>query len=296
MCNPCSMIVRKNDVLWSRLHDSHTEIRAEFSVPEETDASGRFIKAVAVEITPPDDDWNAPLDQWCFKVDQDLLPDWWDAADAERHVREVLPDWVAACLVRRGERRECAEGDSLIVADGGHVEPVRGTIRQMSGNATVSDVYDNATVSDVRDNATVRDVYGNARVRDVYGDARVRDVYGNATVSGVYGNATVRDVYDNATVSDVYGNATVSDVRDNATVSDVYGNATVSDVYGNATVRGVRDNATVRGVYDNATVRGVRGNATVISYIPLDHTEILKSANAVLIDRSVSPLVGHRGI
>jgi hypothetical protein len=269
MCNPCSMIVRKNDVLWSRLHDSHTEIRAEFSVPEETDASGRFIKAVAVEITPPDDDWNAPLDQWRFKVDQDLLPDWWDAADAERHVREVLPDWVAACLVRRGERRECAEGDCLIVADGGHVEPVRGTIRQMSGNATV---------------------------RGVRGNATVRDVRGNATVSDVYGNATVRDVWDNATVRDVRGNATVSDVRGNATVSDVYGNATVRDVWDNATVRDVRGNATVSDVYGNATVSGVYDNATVISYIPLDHTEILKSANAVLIDRSVSPPVGHRGI
>ena len=116
MCEPASFIVGKHNVWWSKHTDSHTAIREEHKIKENTNQFR--IGTVGVEITPPDGDFNAPPKEWTFRVDQDLLPDWWDVKSAEARVRAILPDWIKANVVLRGETRSKHSYGRLFVAGG----------------------------------------------------------------------------------------------------------------------------------------------------------------------------------
>ena len=84
------MVLTKNAVFWSMFTDSHTEIIAEHKLHED---GVRGPNAVKVEITPPDGRIDVgALDTWVYRVDQDVLPEWYDPADAEARVRTVLRD------------------------------------------------------------------------------------------------------------------------------------------------------------------------------------------------------------
>ena len=101
MCRPASMVVTRDKVFWSELSDSHDEIIREFGLTDEV--AGR-ITLVRVEITPPEDNFSAPLDQWIFRVDQDLLPEWAekDVDKVEARTRDVLVCWAAQKVLTEG--------------------------------------------------------------------------------------------------------------------------------------------------------------------------------------------------
>src|SRR3990167_4612877 len=80
MCQPASMIITRAAVYWHPRRDSHTAIRAlhgllEAGLGDPTD--------VAVEIVPPGGDYRRPLTDWIYRVDQDRVPDWYEAREAE---------------------------------------------------------------------------------------------------------------------------------------------------------------------------------------------------------------------
>jgi hypothetical protein len=180
MCNPASFIITKGfKVFWSKRTDGHTDIRKEHGVPENDELQ---IKSVQVEITPPDGKFETPLKDWVFRTDQDLLPDWWDAKQAESACRVALEDWAAFRLVRVGEERDVNEGDYVSAVCGGTVNEVRGgTVNEVYGGM-VNAVY-GGTVNAVR-GGMVNAVYGGT-VNAVYGGT-VNAVCGG-TVNAVYG-------------------------------------------------------------------------------------------------------------
>jgi len=122
MCEPASFIITKSKVIWSKVTDSHEQIRAEHQLPGETNPVA--IRSVAVEIAPPNRDFNQPVEDWIWRVDQDLLPQWWDAAEARQRVRGILPEWMAVRVVRSGESRDVRQGEAVYVAAGGTVQAV----------------------------------------------------------------------------------------------------------------------------------------------------------------------------
>ena len=124
MCNPCSMVVAKGPkAYWSKVNESHTAIRKEHGMPE----NGLRPVNVQIEITPPNgNDFETPLDEWVFNVDQDQLPGWWNAEDAEKECRSELEEWAKVRLVRAGEKRDVKEGENVVAVCGGTVNEVRG--------------------------------------------------------------------------------------------------------------------------------------------------------------------------
>ena len=180
MCNPASGVFTKGHIAhWSKYSDSHEYIIEEHKLNADGVGGPNIVR---FEITPPDGDMTKPLADWSYKVDQDILPDWYDPKEGEAAARKMLTEWAGKKVIT-GESNDLADGEYFIV-----------------GNATVSGVRGNATVSGVWDNATVSGVWANATVSDVWDNATVSDVRGNATVSGVRDNATVSDVRGNATI------------------------------------------------------------------------------------------------
>ena len=129
MCKPASMIVLKDRVLWGHQSESHENIIAEHSIAMDG-VSGP--NGVRIELTPPNEtDYETPPDQWLFKVDQDILPEWWDDADAERRCRIELVAWLAAKVVLPGQVRSVIkDGDHVVSVSGGIVQCVLGGIVQ----------------------------------------------------------------------------------------------------------------------------------------------------------------------
>ena len=228
MCAPASLIITRDRVFWSLKTDSHEPIITEYGLKDEV--AGR-ITLVRVEITPPlgtdrEPNFAAPLAQWQYRVDQDLLPEWYqkDPAKHEERARAALVDWYAVKVFLSGHHQ---------VTDGNCFACGTATVRAC-GTATVR-AYGSATV-DACGSATV-EARGSATVR-AWGSATVQ-AWGSATVEAC-GTATVR-AWDSATVR-AWGNATV----------DACCSATV-EARGSATVR-AWDSATVR-AWDSATVR-----------------------------------------
>ena len=132
MCRPASMIATLgHKMTWSPTKDSHSDIRAEFGMPE--NGIGR-INSVQIEITPPNGDYSLPPTQWTFCVDQDTLPDWWDAEEAEKQCRIALEAWAKVRLVRSGEVRTLNDGEHVTALCGGTLSKMcGGTLSKMSG-------------------------------------------------------------------------------------------------------------------------------------------------------------------
>ena len=73
------------------------------------------------------------------------------------------------------------------------IDYIKGTAKaNISGNATIQNVWDNATIQNVRGNATIQNVWDNATIQNVRG---------NATIQNVRGNDTIQNVWDNAYIS-----------------------------------------------------------------------------------------------
>lgn len=131
MCNPASMIVLRDRVVWSKASDSHEDIISEYGLHFN---GVKGPNGVRVEISPPDLDYCIPLEDWVFKVDQDHFPPWWDKKEAEFRVRQELPDWADAKLIRGGQARPIRKGDVIICICGGYIPYVTGgIIEEMKG-------------------------------------------------------------------------------------------------------------------------------------------------------------------
>jgi hypothetical protein len=171
MCRPASFIVTKDRVFWSRKTESHTDIIEEHGLHADGVRGPNIAK---VEITPPGNDYRAPLDQWAFTLDEHVKPQWLDLADAESMTRAALPEWLAAKVVLPEQSVEIR--DRQIVAAYGRVTAYDSATVTAYGSATVT-ACDSATVT-ACDSATVK-ACGSATVT----------ACGSATVTA-YGSAT----------------------------------------------------------------------------------------------------------
>lgn len=217
MCRPASLIVEEKNkrAVWSKYTNSHTEIRKELELPENTH---QRIYNVAVEISPDDGDLNTPINDWVFRVDQDILPDWWDAEEAEKVVRRALVDWAASWLVT-GEA-EHTKNRTVFVLNGG----------------TVQKVLSGGTVQEVWAGGTVQDVLSGGTVREVLSGGTVQKVWDGGTVQAVWDGGTVQEVWDGGTVQ-AYTRLPLSILKaEGAVLVDRSGDSVVCHVFEEAKV------------------------------------------------------------
>ena len=182
MCNPASMIVTKSHIFWSKSSNRHEDIIAEHQL-QELDVRGEptFVR---IEISPLDNDLRLPLQEWKYRRDQDIIPDWYDAKIVERRARATLKEWHKQKILLTGHR---------VIRDTDQVYAYGNSTVRAYGNSTVR-AYDNSTI-EAYDNSTVR-AYGNSTIIP----------YDNSTIEA-YGNSTIIS-YNNSTV-EAYGNSTI---------------------------------------------------------------------------------------
>ena len=88
MCKFASFVLTKDREFYIEGDDSHSSIISKFDLHE---MGARGANIVKVEITPTDKIKKWPsLKAWKFVIDQDILPDWHDAATTEKRTRAAL--------------------------------------------------------------------------------------------------------------------------------------------------------------------------------------------------------------
>ena len=98
MCNFFSGYITKNRVFWCE-SDRHEDIKA-LRAPYADGARGP--NGVSAELLPSAATQRLEdFDSYVFKIDQDILPDWFDAADAEKRMREAIAERFPAGTVDR---------------------------------------------------------------------------------------------------------------------------------------------------------------------------------------------------
>ena len=141
MCKLKSVIVLKNKV-YCPDHDSHQRMLKELRIKDTTEnAMRRFARC---ELSPKaEDNYASDISEWEIKVDQDILPDWWDEDTYRPMVEDAVREWQSKHVITSGE---------IDVHDGVYYACGSATVRAY-GSATV-DACGSATVY-AHDSATV---------------------------------------------------------------------------------------------------------------------------------------------
>jgi hypothetical protein len=118
MCAPASLVLTETQEFFSLKSDRHMAIIAEHHIRE---VFGERVNVLKIEITPPNGDWCAPLPEWVYQIDQDILPDWHDPERDEERARAALQNWADAKLFTTGNHRvenqqAYAAGESMVTA------------------------------------------------------------------------------------------------------------------------------------------------------------------------------------
>ena len=139
-------------------HDSHDQMLKELGIQD--DYLGASEKFVRFELSTRDDNLLTDVSTWTMKVDQDIIPAWFDA-DREKYdgiIVDAVREWAEKHIIKEG-KYEKSEGiyylfnDAEITLRGNAQATLRGNARAtLLGNAQ-AELWDNAQ-------ATLR---GNAR-------------------------------------------------------------------------------------------------------------------------------------
>jgi len=249
---PAAFIVTKGQVFWSRHSDDLEYIIREF----------RLEDVVRVMISPPRNDLSAPLEIWGYYKVQREVPSWYDSLDAEKRVREVLPQWYETKVIGPGQVRTAHDVGNVYVW-GGVLRDLwhSGKVEWVAGGGKVENVYGGVIecvcegiVDCVQDGGIIREVFHRGRVKALY-DGTIEEIRDGGVVDRVWtetdGHAVVNNVHGGV-VYDVSGGVVLSVAK-----------SPISDVTG--------------------VVGRVRNGGVVITYIPLPGCRI--SNDSVLIDR-----------
>ena len=172
MCKMKSAIILK-DRIFIPDYDSHSDMLKELGI-EDTgkNAAMLFVRA---ELSPKNGDVFTPIDEWIFKVDQDIKPDWFVESYEKERMIQAVKEWAKNRLHIGVDGLEINSGENHYIKDCKNIV--------ICGNARISCVYGSASISDVYGSASISRVYGSASISRVYGSATIGDVKGKAVVA-----------------------------------------------------------------------------------------------------------------
>lgn len=252
MCRLKSGIILK-DRIFVPEYDSHTKMLEELGIEDNYfTASKTFVR---FELSPKDNDVFSDIDDWRLNIDQDIVPDWYDAEIYKSRIIERVKDWAKEHIHIGINNLNIDSGDNHYIKDCKNVHIYgNATIDYISGSTVVSCISDSVVVNEISDNAVVDCVCGEAVVKFVNKNATIRNIYSDASVWNICGNATIGNIFNNTTIRNICNNAFVENIYDDAFVESIHGNAFVESVHGRAIVKNICNNAIIKNISDNALV------------------------------------------
>ena len=197
MCKLKSGIILKDSVFVPD-YNSHTDMLEELKIKDTRENAERLF--VRAEFYPKEDIFS-DVNKWIYRVDQDILPEWYvEEADKDRFIKAVK-EWRKKHVLVGVDGITLSDGDTYYIKDCKNVVVKNGSTVEACGNSTV-EAYDNSTVK-AYNNSTV-EAFNNSTVK-AFNNSTVK-AYDNSKVKA-YNNSTVK-AYNNSTV-EACGNSTV---------------------------------------------------------------------------------------
>ena len=188
MCRFKSGIILKDRVFIPE-YDSHTEMLEELKIADtEENAKRLFVRA---ELVPPNDDVFAPVSEWEYHVDQDILPEWYVAEVDEKRMRDAVTEWA---------KEHIHIGEEIDTINSG---------THWIKNCKIGDIYGSAKIKTIYGSAEIGYIFGSAKVGCICDSAKVGCICGSAEIGYIFGSAKVGDIYGSAKVGDIYGSAKI---------------------------------------------------------------------------------------
>lgn len=114
MCKLKSGIILKNRVFVPE-YDSHTDMLEELGIEDNyLNASKTFVR---VELSPKYGNVFSDIDDWELRVDQDIIPDWYDEDTYRPQVVEAVKEWAKGFSTTIGSPYGWNKKDALILAE-----------------------------------------------------------------------------------------------------------------------------------------------------------------------------------
>ena len=157
MCRFKSGIILKSMVVIAPgSDDSHSTLLENMGIEDSyINASKVFVRA---ELTPQTDKWwispEERPDKWKFIVDQDIVPDWFDAEAHEKVFRESVCDWWKQHVLIDQKIDELSSGYYRLKRC--EVKTLYKDVQVMLSNSTVQAMSSNSTVQAMYDSSIVR--------------------------------------------------------------------------------------------------------------------------------------------
>ena len=189
MCKLKSGIVLR-DRIFLPDYDSHTDMLDELGIEDNyLNATKTFVR---FEYSPLDNDVFTPVSEWHLRIDQDIIPDWFDEEKYLPRIVEAVEKWAETHIHIGVDNLKINSGENHYIKDCKNVE-----------------IYDSATVKNICGSATVKNICGSATVKNIFDSATVENICGSATVEYIYDSATVKNIFDSATVENANGFAVI---------------------------------------------------------------------------------------
>ena len=161
MCMFKSGIIMKDRVFVPD-YDHHTDMLEELKIADtRSNAEKIFVRA---ELIPKNNDVFSPVDEWEFRVDQDIIPEWFVKSYEEQRMKEAVKEWVKDHIHIGVDNLKIDAGDKHYIKDCKNVTVCgNATVNKVCGNATVTSSpysnWQNKTKLIISNNATFKDCY-----------------------------------------------------------------------------------------------------------------------------------------
>ena len=192
MCNFKSGIILKNRcVIAQGSDDSHTNLLDELHIEDTTqNAMTKFVRA---ELFPPNDEWWTDPETWSFRVDQDIVPEWYetDKAKYEKEFRNTVKEWWTEHVLVDKKIDELSSGYYLLKRC--EVEKLLKDVQVVLDNSSVQVMHGNSSVQEMYDSSSVQEMYDNSSVYEMHDNSLIKEMWNKSSVHEMYDNSIARD-------------------------------------------------------------------------------------------------------
>ena len=239
MCNFFSAVATKDKLHAYYGIDGHEDIIT-ISNLEHLDKKSYDIQLVRLELLP-DSPMTLDFTKWKFKVDQQVVPNWfipdeWHERMIEflRNVPSIIDEHVkilsSECwfctgkidrIVGRGSIEHMLSDSQVnIMLDSSQVNIMHGDSRivKMWNNSQVGMMRDDSEVGSVWDTSRINIMWDNSQVNRTTSNSQVNQMFDNSKIVGMMGSSQVNIMFNNSQINEMRNNSRIGVMRGNSQI------------------------------------------------------------------------------
>jgi hypothetical protein len=270
MCNFFSAVITKDGFFYHLDMDSHEDIIEHYKLKDAHVVGGvtREANLVRLELTPQDGDiCNHNISNWNLRVDQDIIPDWFDKEKAEKLIKDAVQIVFKERFAIDTQIAEIKEGIWRVVKNS-KIDVLKGNavIRVMRGSSQVGVMWGSSQVGVMRGSSQVGVMRGSSQVGEMWGSSQVGVMRGSSQVGVMRGSSQVGVMWGSSQVGVMWGSSQVGEMWGSSQVGEMWGSSQVGVMRGSSQVGEMWGSSQVGVMWGSSQVGEMWGSSQVTTY------------------------------